>query len=85
MFFNVMPIPVDVSRPLAASHRYARHLFAAANFCGRFIRYAIIAALTFMLGELGWIATVALLAVAALMIVIKLISALVKRIKKESQ
>jgi membrane protein DedA with SNARE-associated domain len=80
-----VPIPVDVSRPLAASHRYPRHLFAAANFCGRFIRYAIIAALTFMLGELGWIATVALVAVAAIMILIRLVTAMVRRITKEEK
>jgi membrane protein YqaA with SNARE-associated domain len=83
--FNVIPIPVDVSRPLAASHRYPRHLFAAANFLGRFVRYSIIAALTFTLGEQGWIVTVALIGAAALMIATKLVLSVLKKRTRNSQ
>lgn len=47
--FNVIPIPVDVVRMLATSHRYGRVPFAAANFIGRFIRYWVFAAVTYAL------------------------------------
>ena len=67
LFFNVIPIPVDVSRVLAATHRYPRVQFAAANCVGRFLRYAIIAFITFQLGKQGWIATVSLLGLAMVM------------------
>lgn len=45
--FNILPIPVDVVRILAATHRYKRIPFAAANFLGRFIRYSVIAYLIY--------------------------------------
>jgi len=45
--FNLLPIPVDVVRMLAATHRYPRVPFAAANFVGRFIRYGAIAYLVY--------------------------------------
>jgi len=64
--FNIIPIPVDVVRMLATTCRYPRGPFAAANFLGRFVRYAVIAAVTFLLGERGWVAVVALLVVAAI-------------------
>ena len=64
LVFNIVPIPVDVARMLAATRRYGRLPFAAANFLGRFLRYAIIAAVTYALGEQGWVAVVALLGLA---------------------
>lgn len=70
--FNVLPIPIDVVRMLAATYRYPRRPFAAANFLGRWIRYAAIAAITFKLGRRGWWMVVALLAVAALFALVKL-------------
>ena len=35
VIFNIAPIPVDVIRMLAATHRYPRVPFAAANFVGK--------------------------------------------------
>ena len=40
---SFLPIPVDVVRWLAITHRYRRDHFAAASFVGRFLRYAILA------------------------------------------
>lgn len=62
--FNVVPIPVDVVRLLAVSYRYPLRPFAVANFLGRWVRYATIAAITFAMGDLGWLVTVALLGLA---------------------
>jgi len=62
--FNLIPIPVDVVRLLAVTYRYPLRRFAVANFLGRWIRYALIAAITFALGPNGWIMVVGLLAVA---------------------
>lgn len=67
LIFNLLPIPVDVARMLAATHGYPRLPFAAANFLGRAVRYAVIAAVTYALGSLGWVATVALLGLAVLL------------------
>jgi membrane protein YqaA with SNARE-associated domain len=64
--FNIIPIPVDVIRMLATTYRYPRLPFAAANFAGRFIRYAVIAFVTYW-WDLGWIAVAALLALAAVL------------------
>ncbi len=64
--FNFIPIPVDVVRILATSHRYPRLPFAAANFIGRFVRYAVIAFITYS-WKLDWKAPVALLVLAALL------------------
>jgi len=71
--FNVLPIPIDVVRMLAATYRYPLGRFAAANFIGRWVRYAVLAAVTFSLGSQGWVAVVALLAVAAVLAAGKLV------------
>ena len=67
VIFNILPIPIDVVRMLAATYRYPLGRFAAANFIGRWVRYAVLAAVTFSLGKQGWVAVVALLAVAAVL------------------
>lgn len=72
LVINALPIPLDPSRVLAASHQYSRRRFATANFLGRFIRYSVIAAGTFLLGQAGWIVTVALLAVALAVVLARL-------------
>jgi len=64
VLFNIIPIPVDFVRLLATTYRYPRAPFAAANFVGRFIRYAAIAFVTFW-WDLGAVAPIALLALAA--------------------
>jgi membrane protein YqaA with SNARE-associated domain len=71
VIFNVLPIPVDVVRILAAMHQYPLKPFIAANFIGRWIRYAIIAVITFELGNKGWISVVTLLGIAVLMGLVK--------------
>lgn len=66
VLFNIIPIPFDLVRMLAISYRYPRVPYAVSNFIGRFIRYAIIAWVTYRF-DLGWIASVALLGFAAAM------------------
>ncbi|HDZ21163.1 hypothetical protein LCGC14_0093920 [marine sediment metagenome] len=82
VIFNILPIPVDVVRILATTHRYPRAPFAAANFIGRFIRYAVIAAATYLLGSDGWIAAAALLAVAALLGIERGATALIRTMRR---
>lgn len=65
--FNLLPIPLDVPRLLAASHRYSRLPFAAANFLGRFLRYAVIAGVTYRLSDRGYLAVLGLLGLAFVM------------------
>jgi membrane protein YqaA with SNARE-associated domain len=79
--FSLLPIPVDVVRLLAISCRYGRPPFAAANLLGRFVRYAIIAFVTYY-WNLGWVAVVALLAFAALMGVLRLGTHAVKKLTR---
>jgi membrane protein YqaA with SNARE-associated domain len=71
LVFNILPLPVDVVRILAASHRYPRLPFVAANFAGRLIRYSIIAGLTFWISirypQHQWLPSIALLALAAVL------------------
>lgn len=62
--FNILPIPIDFVRMLAATCRYGLWPFAAANFIGRWVRYAVLAVVTFQLGRRGPVAVVALLAAA---------------------
>ena len=59
---------------LATTYRYPRDRFAIANFIGRFIRYAVIAYVTYRLGKQGWVAPAALLALAAVLVAAKIIS-----------
>jgi membrane protein YqaA with SNARE-associated domain len=70
--FNIIPIPVDVIRLLAITYRYDRLKFTAANFLGRFIRYAVMAFVTYQF-RLGWIAPVSLLALAAFLGIVKVL------------
>jgi len=66
VLFNIIPIPVDVVRMLATSYRYPRVPFAVSNFVGRFVRYFVIAFVTFW-WDLGIVAPISLLALAAVM------------------
>lgn len=50
LFFSVAPIPVDLSRILAAMYDYPRGKFAAVNFAGRFIRYTAFILFTYLFG-----------------------------------
>ena len=71
VIFNILPIPIDVIRMLAATYRYPLRPFAAANFIGRWIRYAVIASFTFVMGDQGWLIAAALLGVAIILAGIK--------------
>lgn len=82
VIFNILPIPIDVVRPLAASHRYGRIRFAVANFVGRFGRYAVISGMTYMLGKQGWYAVVALLGLAVVLALPRLIKKVIKKGKE---
>lgn len=78
--FNVVPIPVDVVRMLAATYRYPRLPFAAANFVGRLIRYGVIAFVTYRLGDRGGWVALGLLAVAVALGAAKVLPAAVRRV-----
>ena len=79
VIFNIIPIPVDVIRMLAVTCRYPRERFAAANFVGRLLRYAVIAFVTFH-WNLGWVAVAVLLALAASLVLARAAGLLVRRI-----
>ncbi len=69
--FNILPIPVDVVRMLAATHRYPRAAFAGANFAGRLIRYGTIAYLIYYFELSVETAMLIMLALAAAMLIAK--------------
>jgi len=79
LLFNIIPLPIDVIRLLAITYRYSRVKFAVANFIGRFVRYAVIAFLTYYF-DLGWVAPLALLGLAVVLAMIKVAPAAWKRI-----
>jgi membrane protein YqaA with SNARE-associated domain len=79
VIFSIIPIPVDVIRMLATVFRYGRVPFAAANFVGRFVRYAVIAYVTYALGNKGWWAVLGLLGLAVVLAAIKVLPAGVRR------
>lgn len=79
--FNIIPIPVDVIRMLATTVRYPRLPFAAANFIGRLVRYGVIAAVTYALGEkYGWLSVVVLLGVAVGLMLYRTVPSVVRRL-----
>ncbi len=79
IIFNIIQIPIDVARMLAAIYGYPRRLFALANFIGRFVRYAIVVWITCELGKKDWIAPWAFLALGFLIALAKVIPALVRK------
>jgi membrane protein YqaA with SNARE-associated domain len=79
LVFNVVPIPVDVVRILAITFRYPRVPFAVANFLGRFVRYSAIAFVTFR-WDLGRSAPVALLGLAVVLGLARLVPKAVRRV-----
>jgi len=80
--FNILPIPVDVVRMLATTYRYGRLQFAAANFIGRFIRYGVIAYVTYSLGNKGHWAVLGLLGVAVVLAAFKALPAAMRAIRR---
>ena len=79
VIFNIVPIPIDVIRMLAVTYRYPRGAFAAANFVGRLVRYAVIAFVTFH-WNLGWIAVAVLLGLAVALALAKVLGPAVRKI-----
>jgi membrane protein YqaA with SNARE-associated domain len=79
--FNILPIPIDVVRMLATTYRYGRPPFAAANFVGRFIRYAVIAFVTYCLGSRGPWVVLGLLGVAVVLGAAKAAAAAMRKIR----
>ena len=71
--FNLLPVPVDVVRILATTHRYPRVPFAAANFVGRFMRYSLIAYLIYYFELSMMTAILIMLALAVGMLLAKLL------------
>ena len=80
VIFNITPIPIAIIRILATIYRYPRTRFALANFIGRFIRYGLIAYVTYRLGKQGWIAPVSLLGLAAILAAAKIISSALRKL-----
>ncbi|MBN2210334.1 MAG: hypothetical protein JW709_02960 [Sedimentisphaerales bacterium] len=54
VMISFIPIPVDVVRWLAITHRYPRGRYAAAYFLGRLVRYSLLAATATVL-HIGWL------------------------------
>ncbi len=79
--FNVLPIPVDVVRMLATTHRYGRLPFAAANFVGRFIRFGVFAFVTYSMGEQGKWVVLGLLGVAVVLAAGKALPAALRAVR----
>lgn len=82
--FNILPIPIDLVRLLAVTWRYPRGPFAVANFVGRFIRYGVIAFVTYW-WNLGWVAVTGLLAFAILLALAKGLLALVRKTRETNE
>ena len=79
VIFNVIPIPVDIVRLLATTYRYPRVPFAAASFIGRFVRYGVIAFVTFW-WDLSWIAVVTLLGLAIVLAGVRLVGIAIRKL-----
>jgi hypothetical protein len=65
---DILPVPVDIARIIAATGRYPRLPFAAANLAGRFIRYAVLAGVCFWVGVGTVTATLIMLIVAVVLV-----------------
>lgn len=80
VIFNIILIPVDIPRMLAAMYGYPRKLFAASNFIGRLVRYSTVILITVLLGaRYDWIGPVAFAALAVVIGLAKVIPAILRR------
>ena len=81
VIFNIIHIPVDIPRMLAAIYGYSRKLFALSNFIGRFARYAIIVVVTVMLpAGYDWVSPLFFLVLAIAIAMTKLGPPLARRV-----
>jgi len=77
--FNLVPVPVDIARPLAATAQYPLTPFAAGNFLGRFTRYALLAAIAYETSISAFGATVVMLGVAIVIVTSRGVVSLFRR------
>ena len=77
--FNVIQLPIDVSRMVSAVHGYPRRWFAVSNFLGRFVRYAVIAGVTLMLHDKDWVAPLVFLGLGFVIVFAKTTAMLYRR------
>jgi len=75
---NLLPIPIDLIRPLAIYSRYGRVHFTLAGFAGRFPRYLVIAYVGREL-PLTWDIVLVVLVVTTMVPLINVLTALVRR------
>jgi len=78
---SFLPIPVDVVRWLAISHRYRRDHYFLANFVGRFVRYALLAATATCL-KISFFGIILIQASLALLILLRFLPRLTCRLKQ---
>jgi len=80
---SFLPIPVDVIRWLAITHRYRRDYFFAASFIGRFLRYALLAATAACL-RISWYGIVFIQLILLTIILLRYLPRLTRLLKKDS-
>jgi len=80
---SFLPIPVDVIRWLAITHRYRRDYFFIASFVGRFLRYAILAATATCL-RISWYGIVFIQLLLLAIILLRYLPRLTRHLKKDS-
>ncbi|MCK4628313.1 MAG: hypothetical protein KAT56_04880, partial [Sedimentisphaerales bacterium] len=78
---SFLPIPVDLIRWLAITHRYRRDHFFIASFVGRFLRYAILAATATCL-RISWYGIVFIQLTLLTIILLRYLPRLTQRLKK---
>jgi len=80
---SFLPIPVDVIRWLAITHRYRRDHFFATSFVGRFLRYALLAATATCL-RISWYGIVFIQLMLLAIILLRYLPRLTRQLKKSS-
>ena len=80
---SFLPIPVDIIRWLAITHRYRRDHFFAASFVGRFLRYALLAATAACL-QISWYGIVFIQLILLAIILLRYLPRLTQQLKKDS-
>ncbi len=80
---SFLPVPVDVIRWLAITHRYRRDYFFAASFVGRFLRYALLAATATCL-QISWYGIAFIQLTLLTIILLRYLPRLTRLLKKDS-
>jgi membrane protein YqaA with SNARE-associated domain len=81
---TLVPIPVDIVRWLAITHRYSRAYYALASFIGRFVRYAVLAAAATCL-RLDWLGIVIIQGSLIVLVLLRYLPRLLAYRKKVDQ